>query len=316
MAGVRGLKAIVVAILATAALAAADCGKPGQDTDSIPITPRRILLQTVAYSSASTVVTGTGTATASAGSSASNGGVSVSEAISTSNGGDSMADAQADAGPGETSIATAIADSEEGRTAQAIARAPGGVEGVTTVATAIAEAVGTGDGPAVAVAVADAVRQGYKFEAVNALVESFALASTEGNGPAIAEAIATGLLEGGETSETYAAAVAKLLENQGCENTRPTLAEARATAVSGGYERAFVDALDFDVRIAECIIEECSDERLGCCNSEGTSCLCADGSCQFSLYKTTPRPTWYCDSCEQDICLCPFVEEELVNALA
>ena len=67
-----------------------------------------------------------------------------------------------------------------------------------------------------------------------ALVEAHAIARTEANGPAFAEALSIGLLEGGKTGEAFAAAAAKILNENGCEDTKPTFAGVCTPPISCG----------------------------------------------------------------------------------
>lgn len=53
--------------------------------------------------------------------------------------------------------------------------------------------------------------------------------------------------------------------------------DARAIAIGEGKDREFVDALDFDIKIAECLFTECTGGLLECCALEaGQECTCVE----------------------------------------
>ena len=139
----------------------------------------------------------------------------------------------------------------------------------------------------------------------SAVADAYAIAVSEGAGDAYARALALGLASDEATRGAYAFAVSKVLKAEGCESFRPTLASAEAVAIADGNQRDFVDAVDFDVQIAECLLESCSGAVLSCCETGATECDCSeDGACAYTLWKSTPRNIW--NAVEDDaICICP-----------
>lgn len=171
-------------------------------------------------------------------------------------------------------------------------------------ATSIAQAIKDGFGDAVAVAVSRAVDDGMEDDASNALANSYSVAISEGAGDAYSEALAIGLASEGATRSAYAVAVSKVLKSEGCAAFKPTLASARAVAVADGTERDFVDALDYDVQVAECLFDTCADAVLACCQSGEMECQCGDSGCGYTVWKSTPRFIWSSTS-DSTKCLCP-----------
>lgn len=250
------------------------------------------------------IVTG-GTATGEASSYAENGGSASSFATGTSNGGDLNVQADAVAKDGQTAEAIAQGIAEDGNRADAIAKAIGSNDGGNVRAQAIADAARDGKGNAIAIAVAKALNSGKRWEAVSAIVEARAVAKNRGEGTAFARAAAVGIVRGDETAKAFAEAMSILVENQGCENVKPTLAEARATAIADGKERNFVDAFDSFVGVSECLYPTCTGDRKECCSVSGDKCKCENGSCAFSLFKSAPKKLWKCNwDCGEKMCIC------------
>jgi len=219
-------------------------------------------------------------------------------------GGDAVAESTADATEGQDASATSIALSEEeGRTATAISTAIAD-EGGPASAKAIAEAIGEGFGNAVAVAIGQSVDAGLEDDASTAIADAYAIAVSEGAGDAYANALAIGLASDDATRSAYAVAVSKVLKAEGCEAFRPTLAEAQAVAIADGTERDFVDAIDFDVQIAECLFDMCDGNALACCEPGVVQCECRDTGCSYSLFKSTPRNIWTLVE-DDSKCMCP-----------
>ena len=127
---------------------------------------------------------------------------------------------------------------------------------------------------------------------------------SEGAGDAYASALAIGLASDDATRAAYAVAISKVLKAEGCEAFRPTLADAQAVAIADGRERDFVDAIDFDVQIAECLFDSCAGNALPCCETGVVKCACTDSGCAFSLFKSTPRNIWTATE-DDSKCMCP-----------
>lgn len=185
---------------------------------------------------------------------------------------------------------------------------------------AIAEAIGEGFGDAIAFAIGQSVDAGLEDEASTgnlrflvdtfsnalflAIADAYAIAVSDGAGDAYANAIAIGLASDDAIRSAYAVAVSKVLKAEGCESFRPTLAEAQAVAIADGSERDFVDAIDFDIQIAECLFESCSGDALPCCETGVVACACTDSGCAYTLFKSTPRNIW--SASDDDVkCMCP-----------
>ncbi|GMH37484.1 hypothetical protein BSKO_05357 [Bryopsis sp. KO-2023] len=214
----------------------------------------------------------------------------------------------------ETATAEASADAVKGKTATAIAEAIGSGDGVDVAAEAIAKATKSGNGDAVAVAVATSLKtpcaKGTKeadcpfAKTTDAVIKAFATAENEADGLAFADAFAAGLVSKDKgVPSVFATAISKILAIDGCDAFKPVLSKAQAIAVESGSERKFVDAVDYDIKIAQCLFPVCTGDLLVCCaQKEGTKCGCTGDSCKFGLFKSTPAKIW--DS-KPEKCICP-----------
>lgn len=205
----------------------------------------------------------------------------------------------------ETVIASATAEAEKGEVAKAIAESIGSGNGVDVVSEAIAKAVEGGNGDAVAVAIGNTLEEPCPEEtreedcpaevATDAVVKAFALAENEGDGLAFAEAIAVGVVsEDLKVQSVFATAISKIIKEEGCEVVKPVLSEARAVAVGDEKEKVFVEALDVDVKIAECLFDACKGDALKCCQGE---------KCEFEIWRSVPIEIWELGDAEK--CICP-----------
>lgn len=176
----------------------------------------------------------------------------------------------------------------------------------TSIPTSVLDALEDGEIPAVVEAVFQALQIGRRDDAEDAIVEAFLFLQDEDHAPVWADAFAAGLLKGGITGETFAGAANKILKRDGCNRTRPMLADAHRRAIQNGSERNFLDSLVYNKRIADCLFDMCDSDLLRqCCSFGETSCLCVSGVCKYTLYKESPRQIWQCHDCEEDKCLCP-----------
>lgn len=214
----------------------------------------------------------------------------------------------------ETATAEASADAVRGKTATAIAEAIGSGDGVDVAADAIAKATKAGHGDAVAIAVATSIKKPCPKDTkeadcpisktTDAVIKAFAKAENEADGVAFADAFAAGLVSKDEgVPSVFATAISKILKADGCESFKPVLSKAKAIAVGEGNERKFVDAVDYDIKIAQCIFPTCTGDLLVCCaQKEGTKCGCSGDSCKFGLFKATPAKIW---DAKPEKCICP-----------
>eukprot|EP00210_Caulerpa_lentillifera_P006082 g5811.t1 len=272
---------------------------------------------TIAVASARASATNGGSATATSGSTARDGGRSESRSNAVSDGGDVDSTAKADSRNGGTAVAdseavgedgkdasaTSKAEAENDRVATSIARAFANKEGPAT-ANAIAQAIKDGFGDAVAVAISKAIDDGYEDDASNSIAASYSVAISEGAGDAYSEALAIGLAKPGAVRNAFAVAISKVLKDEGCKAFKPTLASSRAVAIANETERDFMDALDYDIQVAECLLDACDNTVLTCCQSGDMECECGDSGCAYTVWKSTPRFIWS-DASDSSKCLCP-----------
>lgn len=131
---------------------------------------------------------------------------------------------------------------------------------------------------------------------------------------AVAKTIVDATSVGVERARLFVFSVMNLVSIAGCDDLRSTLIEADEIATAGGKfeERAFIEAINTDEDIVQCLYKPCDDERQGCCNEESRAagvCECTDAdTCDYRLFWQIPRPIWACgfdnSDCEKPKCMC------------
>lgn len=201
---------------------------------------------------------------------------------------------------GNTANCNAVGAADPGNRAVSVAVGTADTGDVNVVA--VATALGGGDREAIAVAIGQAVDSaGGGDGAAQGLADVFVTAVNEGSGVAVAKGIADGVVKGGEVQKGIVVAVAKIVNERGCEFIRPTFAGAFAQASETGNAQGFASAFDVDVKVSECLYPACASGVNDCCLNSSDASLCG----VYSLFSSTPRIVLSCSDCAQSHCICP-----------
>lgn len=297
----------------------------------------RRLAQTSSSASSSSTVVGNGRSSATSIATSRNGGMSRSDVRAEArDGANVQATGRATAVDGGTAVTKVDAAGTEGATIDSSGESFAAGEDAAAIleqvlrargnselqASALSTAVNNGNGTVVADVLQSAFAMNSEFGAETTQVVANALANANGKGPegsrSVAITIITATAQGGEKAAIFGQSISTLLAMEGCGNVRDAIAEADTIAVANGkfVERAFIEAMNVDVKIIQCLYPICTGEVVGCCSEAFRSvgrCFCDSSDpgalCKYRLFWQIPAPLWACQfntpSCTAPKCMCP-----------